>query len=167
MRLCASESLQVLGGGVHPIGTFTEYVVVERDELIEVPEHMSLEEAAAWPCGGITAYRSVYYTPSMPNEDSIIADVRAWTNPRAVFIKGQLKAGQNVLIVRLRPPRSYPAKSSTPSYASLQTLSDRDRRRRRPHRAPTLRRSRRQRLRHLLLADQDLQSRRTRREGRR
>ncbi|KAG9050146.1 hypothetical protein FS837_007445 [Tulasnella sp. UAMH 9824] len=63
-----------VGGGAYPpIGTITEYVVVERDEVIEVPEHMSFEEAAAWPCCGITAWR-------------------------AVFVKGALKAGQNVLI---------------------------------------------------------------------
>jgi len=61
------------GGSYPPIGTMTEYVVVERDEVIKVPAHLSLEEAAAWPCAGLTAYR-------------------------AVFVKGQLKAGQNVLI---------------------------------------------------------------------
>ncbi|KAG9011646.1 hypothetical protein FRB93_002707 [Tulasnella sp. JGI-2019a] len=50
-----------------------EYVVVERDELIEVPQHLSFEQAAAWPCAGITAYR-------------------------AVFVKGLVASGQNVLI---------------------------------------------------------------------
>ncbi|KAG8985378.1 hypothetical protein FRB90_004743 [Tulasnella sp. 427] len=68
------ERFGFVGGGAYPpIGTITEYVVVERDEVIEVPEHMSFEEAAAWPCCGITAWRSL-------------------------FVKGALKAGQNVLI---------------------------------------------------------------------
>lgn len=48
----------VLGGAAWPgIGTFTEYVAVERDQLVEIPEHLSFEEAAAWPCAGLTAYR--------------------------------------------------------------------------------------------------------------
>jgi len=66
--------LGIVGGLSYPrIGTITEYVVVERDEIIEIPSYLSFEEAAAWPCAGITAWR-------------------------AVFVKGGVKAGQNVLI---------------------------------------------------------------------
>lgn len=66
----------VVGGLDFPsIGTITEYVVVERDEVIEIPDYLSFEEAAAWPCAGLTAYR-------------------------AVFVKGGVRAGYNVLIVR-------------------------------------------------------------------
>ncbi|KAG8864116.1 hypothetical protein FRB96_006990 [Tulasnella sp. 330] len=64
----------VIGGTAYPpIGTMCEYLVVERDEVIEAPTHLSFEQAAAWPCAGITAYR-------------------------AVFIKGHVGADQNVLI---------------------------------------------------------------------
>ncbi|KAG8901732.1 hypothetical protein FRB99_005122 [Tulasnella sp. 403] len=64
----------VVGGLDFPIlGTFSEYVVVERDEVIEVPNHLSFDQAAAWPCAGLTAWR-------------------------ATFVKGGVQPGYNVLI---------------------------------------------------------------------
>ncbi|KAL1741651.1 hypothetical protein HDZ31DRAFT_44953 [Schizophyllum fasciatum] len=48
-----------LGGGRYPpIGTFSEYVVVERDEVIPSPPHLDDVHAAAWPLGGLTAWRA-------------------------------------------------------------------------------------------------------------
>ncbi|KAJ7681634.1 NAD-P-binding protein [Mycena rosella] len=42
-----------------PIGTFSEYVVVPRAEVIPTPGHLSDEEIAAWPLAGVTAWRSI------------------------------------------------------------------------------------------------------------
>lgn len=55
------------------VGCFTEYMTVEEDQLVESPPHLDATEAAALPCGGVTAYR-------------------------ALFTKGRLRKGQNVLI---------------------------------------------------------------------
>ncbi|CAO1614913.1 unnamed protein product [Parajaminaea phylloscopi] len=65
----------LLGGTKQTGGTgcFAEYVTVEQDQLVEVPSHLSATQAAALPCGGVTAYR-------------------------ALFTKGQVKKGYNVLI---------------------------------------------------------------------
>ncbi|TFK67103.1 NAD(P)-binding protein [Pluteus cervinus] len=64
----------ILGGGSHPpLGTFTEYMVVERDEVIPSPEHLDDIHVAAWPLGGLTAWR-------------------------AVIVNAEVKAGQNVLV---------------------------------------------------------------------
>lgn len=50
----------ILGGGsIVPIGTFAEYVAVERDQVIPTPDHLDDQHAAAWPLGGVTAWRSV------------------------------------------------------------------------------------------------------------
>ncbi|KAJ7032272.1 hypothetical protein C8F04DRAFT_1221926 [Mycena alexandri] len=50
----------ILGGGsVPPIGTLTEYVVVPRREVIPTPAHVSDEQIAAWPLGGLTAWRAI------------------------------------------------------------------------------------------------------------
>jgi len=69
-----SRSLRLLGGTTYPlIGTFCEYVVVEREEVIPSPEHLDDVHTAAWPLGGVTAWR-------------------------AVTVKGKVSAGQNVLI---------------------------------------------------------------------
>lgn len=54
-------------------GTFAEYIEVEQDQLVKVPSHLSAVQAAALPCGGVTAYR-------------------------ATFTKGKVSKGQNVLI---------------------------------------------------------------------
>ncbi|KAJ7706487.1 chaperonin 10-like protein [Mycena metata] len=50
----------ILGGGsVPPIGTFAEYVVVPRIEVIPTPTHLTDEQIAAWPLGGLTAWRAI------------------------------------------------------------------------------------------------------------
>ena len=52
----------IVGGSSNPpIGTFTEYVTVERKYLIATPDHLSSEEAAAWPVAGVTAWRFVLH----------------------------------------------------------------------------------------------------------
>lgn len=59
--------------GMPVSGTFAEYVVVPIDRLHQKPAHLDFLQAAALPLGGLTAYR-------------------------ALFKKGGLRAGQNVLI---------------------------------------------------------------------
>jgi len=54
-------------------GTFAEYVSVPVDRLHRKPEHLDFLQAAALPLGGLTAHR-------------------------ALFRRGELKTGQNVLI---------------------------------------------------------------------
>ncbi|KAG6810849.1 hypothetical protein H0H92_010064 [Tricholoma furcatifolium] len=64
----------ILGGGVWPpLGTFSEYVVVERAHVIPSPQHLSDVEVSAWPLAGVTAWR-------------------------AAVVNGLVRAGQNVLI---------------------------------------------------------------------
>lgn len=55
------------------VGTFAEYVQVEEDMVVDVPAHLTAVQAAALPCGGLTAFR-------------------------ALFTKGQLQRGQTLLI---------------------------------------------------------------------
>ncbi len=59
--------------GMPSDGTLAEYVLVEVDRLVEKPAHLTFEESAAIPLGGLTAFR-------------------------AVFNHGQCSAGKNVLI---------------------------------------------------------------------
>ncbi|PFH51689.1 hypothetical protein AMATHDRAFT_58452 [Amanita thiersii Skay4041] len=64
----------IMGGGPHPpIGSFSEYVIVEKDQVIASPEHLDDVHTAAWPLGGLTAWR-------------------------AAIVKGGVSKGQNVLI---------------------------------------------------------------------
>lgn len=48
----------IAGGVKNPdIGTFAEYVVMERDQVILAPEYLDDVHLAAWPLGGLTAWR--------------------------------------------------------------------------------------------------------------
>ena len=38
-------------------GTFAHYIVVDRDQVIPTPDYLDDEHAAAWPLGGVTAWR--------------------------------------------------------------------------------------------------------------
>lgn len=55
------------------VGTFAEYIQIERDMVVDVPSHLNAVQAAALPCGGVTAFR-------------------------ALFTKGKLVKGQTLLI---------------------------------------------------------------------
>lgn len=59
--------------GVPTNGTYAQYVKVPADNVFPKPDHLSWEEAAALPLGGVTAYR-------------------------ALVTKGQVKEGETVLI---------------------------------------------------------------------
>ncbi|KAJ6462464.1 hypothetical protein C8R45DRAFT_1064429 [Mycena sanguinolenta] len=50
----------ILGGGSFPaLGTFAEYAVVPRAEVLQTPAHLTDEQIAAWPLAGLTAWRAV------------------------------------------------------------------------------------------------------------
>ncbi|TFY75749.1 hypothetical protein EWM64_g8262 [Hericium alpestre] len=54
------QGIGILGGGARPpIGTFSEYVAVERDQVILSPAHLDDVHVAAWPLGGVTSWRAV------------------------------------------------------------------------------------------------------------
>lgn len=59
--------------GVPRDGTFAEYVAVPAENVHAKPAHLSMEEAAALPLAGVTAYR-------------------------AVFTRGELRVGETMLI---------------------------------------------------------------------
>jgi NADPH:quinone reductase-like Zn-dependent oxidoreductase len=47
-----------LGGGVD--GILAEQVVVDQQDLVHFPAHLSYEEAATLPCAGVTAWNALY-----------------------------------------------------------------------------------------------------------
>lgn len=64
----------ILGGGsLPPLGTFAEYLVVGRDQVILSPTYLDDVQMSAWPTGGVTAWR-------------------------AAIVHGRVQSGQNVLI---------------------------------------------------------------------
>jgi NADPH:quinone reductase-like Zn-dependent oxidoreductase len=61
-----------LGGSLE--GVLAEYVALHEDGLVEVPPHLSDEEAATLPCAGVTAWN-------------------------ALVVEGRIKAGDTVLVL--------------------------------------------------------------------
>lgn len=66
-----SKDYRILG--MPDNGTLAEYITVPAHRLVEKPEHLTAEQAAALPLCGLTAYK-------------------------ALFSKGKVKRGQNVLV---------------------------------------------------------------------
>ena len=60
-----------------PIGTFRQYVAVERDQVIPSPEHLSDDQVAAWPLGAVTAWRYMTYTRRI-DELTMVMTGRRW-----------------------------------------------------------------------------------------
>ena len=46
-----------LGGGID--GMLAEYVVLEEEGTVKLPEHLSIEEGAALPCAGVTVWHTM------------------------------------------------------------------------------------------------------------
>ncbi|KAH9930680.1 NAD(P)-binding protein [Fomitopsis serialis] len=68
-----SPKFTILGGGkIVPLGTFAEYVAVERDQVILTPDHLDDEHAAAWPLGGLTAWRASVVNARVDKGDNVL-----------------------------------------------------------------------------------------------
>ncbi|MGK6349865.1 zinc-binding dehydrogenase [Parapedobacter sp. DT-150] len=62
--------------GLPQDGTFAAYVRVPVANLYEKPRHLSFEEAAALPLGGITAYRALFSRAALqPGEQVLVAGI--------------------------------------------------------------------------------------------
>ncbi|BGP57626.1 hypothetical protein JCM8202_001001 [Rhodotorula sphaerocarpa] len=53
-------------------GTYAEYVVVGKDDVIECPEHLSVAEAATVPLGSLTAYRATFTKANVKSGDNVL-----------------------------------------------------------------------------------------------
>ena len=68
-----SEVAASARGGGNVDGMLSEVIVAHEDSLVRIPDHLTFEEASTLPCAGVTAYR-------------------------ALFVEGQLKKGDYVLL---------------------------------------------------------------------
>lgn len=58
--------------GLPDNGTQAEYVAVSAANLIEKPEHLSFEEAAAIPLGGLTGYRALFTQGKLASNETVL-----------------------------------------------------------------------------------------------
>jgi NADPH:quinone reductase-like Zn-dependent oxidoreductase len=57
-EVIAEARQRALGGGVD--GVLAEFVLVDQEDLVHVPGHLSYEEAATLPCAAVTAWNALY-----------------------------------------------------------------------------------------------------------
>lgn len=58
--------------GMPDNGTLAEYVVVPVNNLFPKPDHLSWEEAAALPLGGLTAFRAAFVQGKLKKEETVL-----------------------------------------------------------------------------------------------
>lgn len=69
-ELTEATSKSALGGGID--GMLAECVVLHEDGVVQVPEHLSYEEAATLPCAGVTAWHAVIESGLKPGESVLL-----------------------------------------------------------------------------------------------
>ncbi len=68
------ENFRILG--MPENGTFADRVVVEKSQVFEKPGHLTWEQAAALPLGGLTAYRALFTKcQAIPGEKVLISGI--------------------------------------------------------------------------------------------
>lgn len=61
-----------LGAGAQWDGVLREYGTFNQDSVLEIPEHLSFEEAATLPCAGVTAWHALAVSGSLKAGESVL-----------------------------------------------------------------------------------------------
>ncbi|HZF27429.1 MAG TPA: NAD(P)-dependent alcohol dehydrogenase [Steroidobacteraceae bacterium] len=61
-----------LGGAID--GMLSEYVVLNEDGLVRIPDHLSFEEAATLPCAGVTAWNGLFTRGNLQPGDYVLLE---------------------------------------------------------------------------------------------
>lgn len=66
----AAKQRGALGGDIE--GMAAEYVVLDERGLVEIPAHLSWEEAATLPCAGVTAWNAVVHAGNIKAGETVL-----------------------------------------------------------------------------------------------
>lgn len=69
-EIAQSDNYRILG--MPDQGTFSEYIAVKKDRVFVKPAHLSIEEAAALPLGGLTAFRACFYHGEIKSHHKVL-----------------------------------------------------------------------------------------------
>lgn len=65
-----ADTFRILGFPDH--GTFAEYLAISKKYIFEKPEHLTLEESAAVPLSGLTAYRALFTKARLRSNEKVL-----------------------------------------------------------------------------------------------
>ncbi len=68
----ANTQPSALGGAID--GMLSQYVVLNEDGLVRIPEHLSFEEAATLPCAGVTAWNGLFTRGNLQPGDFVLLE---------------------------------------------------------------------------------------------
>ncbi len=68
----ASEKMGSPLGGAVADGVLAEYTLLSEESVVDVPEHLSDEEAATLPCAAVTAWNSVVLSGRITPGDTVV-----------------------------------------------------------------------------------------------
>jgi len=71
-RPSALTNASARGGGID--GMLSEMIVSHEDGLVEIPEHLSFEEAATLPCAGVTAWNALFKHGGLAENDFVLLE---------------------------------------------------------------------------------------------
>jgi NADPH:quinone reductase-like Zn-dependent oxidoreductase len=66
----ADTHKSALGGGID--GMLAEYVVLEEDGVVKIPQHLSLEEGATLPCAAVTVWHAMFEHAKLKAGDTVL-----------------------------------------------------------------------------------------------
>jgi len=66
----AAKQRGALGGDID--GMLAEYVVLDETGVVEIPEHLSWEQAATLPCAGVTGWNAVVHAGRIKPGDTVV-----------------------------------------------------------------------------------------------
>lgn len=90
-------------------GVLQEYRVFKSDGLLHVPKHLSYEEAACWPCAGVTAWNALYNgKPFVPGQTVLFQGTGGVSMVGLLFA---VRAGAKVSASRLIFSTYFPSAS--------------------------------------------------------
>ena len=69
-ELTAEKAESALGGAIE--GMLAEYVVLHKDGVVRVPDHLSDEEAASLPCAAVTAWNALFTSGGLKAGDTVL-----------------------------------------------------------------------------------------------
>jgi len=69
-EVIAEARQRSLGGGID--GVLAEYVLVDQEDLVHIPPHLSYEEAATLPCAAVTAWNALYGGNGLQPGDTVL-----------------------------------------------------------------------------------------------
>ncbi|MFB2120467.1 zinc-binding dehydrogenase [Parapedobacter sp. 2B3] len=96
------KSFSILG--LPEDGTFAEFVRVPVANLHEKPTHLSFEEAAALPLGGLTAYRALFQRAGLRGGEKVLV-VGAGGGVATFALQWALHAGAKVYVTSSTPAK--------------------------------------------------------------